>query len=276
MNLIHPTAIVHPNALLGDGVTIGPWCLIDAGSTLGDGVVLESRVHVYSGTTVGARSRVFDGAILGADPQDLKYRGEPSRLVLGEECLVREYCTVNRGTEVSGQTVLGNRVLLMAYVHVAHDCVLGDDVVLANRVQLGGHVNIGVAATLGGNAAVQQFTHIGAYSFVGGTLKVERDVPPASRALGNPVRWAGLNLHALRRFSFSPERIARLEQQFRHLFFEGLALEEAVAKLLAAADCDELLKSFFLRWKGGLVGPERMSGRNEISPAQSFVARDSK
>jgi len=257
--MIHPTAIVHPSAILGSEVSIGPWCLVDAGVELGDRVVLESRVHVYAQTTIGARTRVFDGAILGADPQDLKYGGEPTSLVIGNDCLIREYVTVHRGTLATGSTLLEDHVLLMAYSHVAHDCVLEKGCVLANRVQLGGHVHIGAHATIGGNAAVQQFTHIGAYSFVGGTLKVEHHVPPASRALGNPVRWAGLNLHALRRQGFSPERIANMGQAYRQLFRGGIVLEESVRQLLLSRDIDPLLSDFFGSWKGGLVGPNAKS-----------------
>jgi UDP-N-acetylglucosamine acyltransferase len=258
-SLIHPSAFVHPHAQLDDGVSVGPWCLVDSGVVLGEGVTLESRVHVYGGSKIGARTRVFDGAIIGADPQDLKYQGEASRLEIGEDCLIREYCTVNRGTGEGGLTVLGNRVLLMAYVHIAHDCHLGEGAVLANQVQLGGHVQIGEFATIGGKAAVQQFTRIGAYSFIGGTLKIERDLPPASRALGNPVRWAGLNLHALRRHGFSAERIANIEAHYRMLFRSGLTLEDAVRQVLEGAGCDPLIRDYFKEWKGGLVRPSAES-----------------
>ena len=251
--MIHPTAIVDPRAELGLGVSVGPWCLVDADVRLGDGVVLESRVHVHGGARIGAGTRIFDGAIIASDPQDLKYQGEPTTLDVGTNCLIREYCTVNRGTIATGSTIIGDRVLLMAYVHVAHDCRLGTGAVLANRVQLGGHVQIGEHTTIGGNAAVQQFCRIGAYSFVGGTLKVERDVPPASRALGNPIRWAGLNLHALRRHGFTPDRISSLEHGFRVLYKSGMPLTEAVENLLTQGEPEPLLATFFQGFKGGLV-----------------------
>jgi len=255
MSLIHPTAIIHPSAKLGAGVSVGPWCLIDVDVVIGDEVVLESRVHIYSRTKIGPRTKVFDGAILGADPQDLKYIGEPTTLEIGADCLIREYVTVNRGTGATGCTWLGDHVLLMAYVHVAHDCRLESGCVLANRVQLGGHVQVGTFATIGGNAAVQQFTRIGAYSFIAGTLKIERDVPPASRALGNPVGWAGLNLHALRRHGFSGDRIESIGKSFRDLFHADATLDDAVRDMLQKPETDILLSEFFSSWKGGLVCP---------------------
>lgn len=251
--MVHPSAIVHPQARVHPTACVGPWCLLDAGAELGPDVVLESRVHVYGGTVVGAGTRVFDGAILGADPQDLKYRGEPTGLLIGEKCLVREYCTLNRGTGERGLTRIGNSVLLMAYVHVGHDCTLGQGAVLANGVQLGGHVRIDAFATLGGNTAVQQFAHVGAYSFVGGTLKVDRDVPPASKALGNPLRWGGLNLHALRRHGFAAERIALFEAFYKGLYRSSLSMEDYLAQ--GSASVDPALAAFFTDWNALLIRP---------------------
>lgn len=252
--MIHPAAIVHPQAQVHPSAQVGPWCVVDANAAIGPGVCLESRVHVYGGVTIGEGSRIFDGAVIGSDPQDLKYAGESTQLVLGAHCLVREYCTLNRGTG-AGCTQIGDHVLLMAYTHVAHDCQIGSGAVLANGVQLGGHVHIGGFATIGGNTAVHQFSRVGAYSFVGGTLKIDRDVPPASKALGNPLKWAGLNLHALRKHSqaFSSERILALEQAYRHLYKSGLSIEKAACELQAASD--PLFADFFKDWNGVLIRP---------------------
>jgi len=251
--MIHASAFVHPKARVHSTAQIGPWCLVDAGAEIGPGVVLESRVHVYGGVSVGESTRIFDGAIIGSDPQDLKYSGEETRLTIGAHCRVREYCTLNRGTGELGTTVIGERVLLMAYTHVAHDCLVGEGAVLANGVQLGGHVQVGRFATIGGNTAVHQFSRIGHYSFVGGTLKIDRDVPPASKALGNPLKWAGLNLHALRKHGFTAEQIAELEAGYRSLYRGGDSFESAVAKLASGSEI--LCAEFFHDWKGQLVRP---------------------
>lgn len=252
--MIHPSALVHPQAEVHPDAVVGPWCLVDAGAVLEAGVVLESRVRVYGGVLVGEGTRIYDGAVIGGDPQDLKYKGESTLLRIGKACRIREYCTLNRGTGLDGQTLVGDEVLLMAYVHVAHDCEIGAQAVLANGVQLGGHARIGRCATIGGNTAVHQFSRVGDYAFVGGTLKIDRDVPPASRALGNPLKWAGLNLHALRRFPelFPASRLEALEQAYRLLYRSGVGIEKAVSELLAA---DELFQGFFQDWKGQLIRP---------------------
>jgi len=251
--MIHPSAHVHPQARVHPSAIIGPWCLIDADAEIGPRCVLESRVHVYGGTLLGAATHVYDGAVVGSDPQDLKYAGEPTRLVIGNGCRVREYCTLNRGTGTGGTTRLGDNVLLMAYCHVAHDCDLGDGTVLANGVQLGGHVRIGPFATIGGNTAVHQFSRVGGYAFVGGTLKIDRDVPPASKALGNPLKWAGLNLHALRKHGFTENRIAALGHAYRLLYRSEHSLQDALESLVATGD--SLLQDFFRDWQGLLVRP---------------------
>ncbi|MCQ2363760.1 MAG: acyl-ACP--UDP-N-acetylglucosamine O-acyltransferase, partial [Acidaminococcaceae bacterium] len=213
--MIHPSAYVHPSVAIPQSATIGPWCLVDAGAKIGENVVLESRVHVYGHVSVGDNTHIYDGAVLGAPPQDLKYAGEPTRLEIGESCTIREYCTLNRGTvQGGGCTRVADNVLIMAYSHVGHDCQVGCGVVIANGCQLGGHVRIGEYATIGGVTAIQQRNQVGAYAFVGGTYKVDKDVPPCTKAFGNPISYSGLNLHAIRLHpeEFTEERIVALER----------------------------------------------------------------
>ncbi|WP_295052321.1 acyl-ACP--UDP-N-acetylglucosamine O-acyltransferase [uncultured Fibrobacter sp.] len=255
--MLHPSAFVHPNANVHESAVIGPWCVVDEGAEIGENVVLESRVRVYGCVTIKANTHVYDGAILGAPPQDLKYAGEPTRLDIGENCIIREYTTLNRGTvQGGGCTRIAPRVLIMAYAHVGHDCQIGEGAVIANACQLGGHVRIGMFATLGGTTAVQQRNQVGAYAFVGGTLKVDYDVPPCSRAFGNPLRFASLNLHALRLHAdeFPPERIAFFERAFRELYRGKRPTAEVIEELKKGPE--PLFQAFFdEHWGGSLVRP---------------------
>ena len=255
--MIHPSAFVHPQAIVHDSAVIGPWCLVDAGAEIAEGVILESRVHVYGGVSVGKNTHVYDGAILGGPPQDLKYAGEPTRLEIGENCTIREYCTHNRGTvQGGGCTHVANKVLVMAYSHIAHDCDIREGVVIANSCQLGGHVRIGEYATIGGVTAIQQRNQVGAYAFVGGTHKVDRDVPPCTKASGNPIRYGALNLHALRLHpeEFPEERIQALSRAYRELYRSGRPVAEVVEELKKGPE--PLFQAFFdEHWGGTLVRP---------------------
>lgn len=251
--MIHPSAVVAPSARVHEGAFIGPWCVLEPGVEVAEGARLEARIHVFQGTKIGEGTAVYDGCVLGAPPQDLKYGGEPTELLIGKRCLIREYCTINRGTKASGKTVIEDDALLMAYVHVAHDCVIGKGAVVSNSCQLGGHVQVGEYATIGGTAGVQQRQKIGAYSFVGASLKVDKDVPPAVRALGNPLRFAGLNLHALRRFPdrFPAERVAALDLAYRALYRSGRPAAEVIDELKNGGE--PLLAAFFKDWSGNLI-----------------------
>lgn len=253
--MIHPSAWVHPLAQVHAKAWVGYGCVVEAGVQLGAGCVLEARVRVCTGTIIGENCKIYDGAVLGAPPQDSKYRGEPTGLELGAECIVREYCTLHRGTGEAGITRVGAGSMLMAYSHVAHDCQVGEQAVLANGVQLGGHVSIGQGAVLGGNTAVHQNCRVGDFAFVGGTLKVDRHVPPASKALGNPLRWAGLNLPGLRRRAFSGERIGILQEQYRFLYRSGHSLEAAWNILQKKGNADPLLLTFFGSCQGHVIRP---------------------
>lgn len=255
--MIHPSAYVHPSVTVHQSAVIGPWCLVDEGAEIAQDVVLESRVHVYGNVRLGTGTHVFDGAVLGAPPQDLKYNGEPTRLEVGENCTIREYCTLNRGTvQGGGSTRVADNVLIMAYSHVGHDCQISRGVVIANGCQLGGHVRIGEFATIGGVTAIQQRNQVGAYAFVGGTYKVDKDVPPCTKAFGTPIRYGALNLHALRLHpeEFPEERIQNLERAYRELYRSKRPIAEVVEELKNSGE--PLFRDFFdEHWGGSLVRP---------------------
>jgi UDP-N-acetylglucosamine acyltransferase len=221
---------VHPEAELGEGVEVGPWALIGPGVRIGDGTLVGPRVLVERDTVVGQDCTLANGAVLGTDPQDLKYKGERSVLEIGDRTVVREFATLNRGTEASGRTVVGTDCLLMAYSHVAHDCELGNHVVLANSVNMGGHVLIEDWATVGGLTPIHQYVRIGAHAFVGGGSRVPQDIPPYCRAAGNPPKLYGLNSVGLERRGFSEEVRRALKEAYRVLFQGNENLSRAVIR----------------------------------------------
>lgn len=255
--MIHPSAFVHSSAIVHESAIIGPWCIVDAGAQIAENVILESRIHVYSGVFIGKGTHIYDGAILGAPPQDLKYAGEQTFLQIGENCIIREYCTLNRGTVQGGAcTKLSQNVLLMAYSHVGHDCQIGRGVVIANSCQLGGHVRIGEFATIGGVTAIQQRNQVGAYAFVGGTHKVDKDVPPCVKASGNPIRFGGLNTHALKLhpLEFSEDRIRNLQHIYRNMYSGKNTIRNIVEDLKKGSE--PLFQTFFDDyWSGTLIRP---------------------
>ena len=219
---IHPTAVIEDGAQLGAGVEIGPFCHVGPQTTLGDGVRLVSHVSLAGDTTVGARTAIFPFASIGHQPQDLKYRGEPVRLMIGEDCLIREGVTMNPGTAGGGsETIVGPRSVFLANAHVGHDCRIGEGVILSNNVMLGGHCQIGDFANIGGGAAAHQFVRIGAHAFVGGLAGVEHDLIPFGLALGNRAGLAGLNVIGLKRRGFSHETVHELRRAYKMLFNGG-------------------------------------------------------
>lgn len=228
---IHPTALVDPDAQLGDGVSVGPFGVVEAGVHVGDGTAVAAHAVIYSGTRLGDQCSVGVGAVLGSAPQDLKYGGEPTVLHIGDRTRIREYVTVNRGTSVTGVTTIGSDCFLMAYVHIAHDCVVADNVVMANAVQLGGHVSIEAHVQVGGMTAIHQFTNVGVHAFVGGGSRVAQDIPPYAMAVGNPARLYGVNVEGLRRASFTAECRLALKRAYRLLFNSELARTAAVEQL---------------------------------------------
>ena len=238
MSQIHPTAIVEAGAQLGPDVTIGPYCCVGPQVALGAGVVLQSHVVVTGDTRIGARTQAFPFSSLGQIPQDKKYKGEPARLEIGEDNVIREGVTMNIGTEGGGMlTKVGDRGLYMTGVHIGHDCQVGNDVVFANNGTLGGHVIVGDFVLLGGLSAVHQFCRIGPYAMVGGLTGVERDVIPYGMVVGDRARLAGLNLRGLQRRGFDVAEIQAMRQGYAFLFgSEGTFAErvEAAAERYAA------------------------------------------
>jgi UDP-N-acetylglucosamine acyltransferase len=232
---IHVTAVVDPTAELGDGVEIGPYAVVGPQVVLAEDCRLGPHVVLERNVRLGARVRVGAGSVLGSAPQDAKYDGEESWVEIGDDTVIREHCTVNRGTAARGRTLVGPGCFLMTSVHVAHDCVLGQDVTIANATQLSGHVTIEEHASLSGLVAVHQFVTIGAHAFIGGASRIPQDIPPYLMAVGNPVKLYGLNTVGLERAGFSPQTLAALRQAYRLLFRTPVPRADAIRRLRAEA-----------------------------------------
>ncbi len=228
---IHATAVVAPGAQLGTNVVVGPYAVIEDDVIVGDGSWIGPHVYLHAGTRLGQRVRIEKGAVLGTDPQDLKYKGEKTFLEVGDDTTIREFATLNRGTDVHYKTVVGKHCFLMAYVHVAHDCIIGDHVVIANSVQMAGHVEIDDWAGIGGLTAIHQFVRIGKHCFVGGGLRVTKDVPPFVLAMGDPIRYGGTNFVGLKRRGFSSESLRIIKKAYRLVYQSNLKLREAIEQL---------------------------------------------
>ena len=234
MAQIHPSAVVDPHAELADDVVVGPFCLIGPRVRIGAGTVLRSHVVVDGTTEIGCRNLVYAGASIGCAPQDKKYAGEDTRLVVGDDNVIRENCTLSIGTvQDHGITTVGSRNLLMANAHVAHDCVVGNDTILANNVALGGHVHVDDHAIIGGQTGVHQFVRIGAYAMVGGASGVLQDVPPYLICHLNPCTPAGLNIVGLRRAGFTDEQVRALRRAYGAFYRENLTAKAACEKIEA-------------------------------------------
>ena len=230
---IHPSAIIDPSATIGAGVEIGPWVIVGPQVTIGDGCRIAARASLERNVRLGARVQVGVGAILGGDPQDLKYRGEETWVEIGDDTTIREYATINRGTAHSVTTRVGRHCFIMSYVHLAHDCDLGDHVLISNGTQLAGHVHVEDRAIISGLCAIHQFARIGRHSFIGGCSRVSQDVPPFVRAVGNPIRLFGLNSVGLQRSGFSEDVVRELKKAYRYCFRSDLNLSQGVEKARA-------------------------------------------
>jgi UDP-N-acetylglucosamine acyltransferase len=229
--MIDSTALIAPGAQLGDDVVVGPYAVIGANVTVGDRTVIGPHVVLEGWTQIGQDSKIHVGAVIGSDPQDLKFTGGRSWVRIGDRNTIREYVTIHRATSEGEETVVGDDNLLMAYVHVAHNCVIGNHVILANAVQLAGHVVVEDHAIIGGMTPVHQFVRIGAHAFVGGGSRVPQDIPPFVRCAGNPLRVAGLNSVGLTRRGFPPAVVAELKRAYRIIYRSDLNVTQAVDKV---------------------------------------------
>jgi UDP-N-acetylglucosamine acyltransferase len=223
-----PLSYVHPQAELADNVVVEPFVTIHKDVVIDEGTWIGPHVTIMEGARIGKNCKIFPGAVISAIPQDLKYKGEKTTVQIGDNVTIREYVTVNRGTEQSGTTVVGDNTLLMAYVHVAHDCMIGKNCILANNVNLAGHVLIDDFAILGGSVNVQQFTKIGKHSFISGGGGVNKDVPPFVKAARFPLSYIGVNSVGLRRRGFESHQINIILEIYRILFVRGYNVSNAL------------------------------------------------
>ncbi|WP_304641796.1 acyl-ACP--UDP-N-acetylglucosamine O-acyltransferase [Pseudomonas sp.] len=237
MTRIHPQAIVDPAARLADDVEVGPWTFIGPDVEIGAGSVIGPHVVMRGPTTIGCGNRIFQFASVGEDCQDKKYKGEPTRLVIGDNNVIREGCTIHRGTiQDQGVTTIGSNNLLMAYVHVAHDCVVGNNIIMANNATIAGHVHVGDGAILGGYTTVHQFCHLGAWSMSAANSAVFKDIPAFVMVGGNPAEAHGMNFEGMRRRGYSPELIAALRRAYKIVYRQSLTLQDALAALAESAE----------------------------------------
>lgn len=255
--MIHRTALIDPAAQLGKDVMVGPYAIIGPNVTIGEHTQVAAHVVIERNTRVGSEVKIGYGSILGADPQDLKYRGEETWVEVGDQTTIREYCTINRGTPATGKTIVGQRCFIMTYVHIAHDCVIGDDVILANSIQMAGHVTIDDRAIVSGLVPIHQFVRIGTYAFVGGGSRVNQDVPPYTKAVGNPLHLYGLNSVGLQRAGFGAEVKLALKKAYRLVFNSHLTITQGVARARAEiptiAEVETFLRFIEASQRGVLV-----------------------
>lgn len=236
--MIHPTAIVHPNADIARGVDIGPYCLVGENVTIGKGTVLQAHVVVNGWTKIGEDCEIYPFATIGATSQDRKYSGERAFTKIGNRTVLREYVSVQRATGEDAVTQVGDDCLLLAYVHIAHNCILGNSVTMSNLAQFAGHVEVADFATIGGQAGVHQFTRIGRYAMVGGASKITKDVPPFFLIEGNPAEPYGLNSVGLRRAGFTVEERNEIKKFYKILYNPKLNVSQAVEAMKAEASSD--------------------------------------
>ena len=239
--MIHKSSVIDKNAKISEKVNIGPFCYVGPNVEISEGVELISNVHIEGNTKIGKNTKIFPFASLGTQPQDLKFKNEKNSLTIGEKNIIREYVTINPGTEGGGsKTIIGNECLLMISSHIAHDCIIGNNVIIANNVPLGGHVKIEDSVVIGGNSAVQQFTRIGRLAMIGGMTGVLKDVPPFGLSIGNRNYLQGINLIGLRRKKYDNKKIMGLDQAYKEIF-SSKNLHENLSKINGEYNDNELV-----------------------------------
>ena len=251
-----PLAYVHPAAKIASNVVIDPFVTIDQNVEIGEGTRIGSNVTILEGARIGKNCTICSGAVISGVPQDLKFRGEDSVAIIGDNTTIRECVTINRGTASKGKTVVGSNCLIMAYCHVAHDCVIGDNVIMSNATQVAGEVVIDNFAVIGGGALIHQFSHIGQHVMVQGGALVNKDIPPYVKAGREPIAYAGINSIGLRRRNFTNEQIREIQEIYRYLYLSGLnnsdAVERIAAELPASKERDEIIL-FVRNSKRGII-----------------------
>ncbi len=262
--VIHPTAVVSPKAELGDGVVISPYCVVEDDVIVGDGCILEAYVVVKRFTRMGCFNHVYPGAILGSEPQDQKFKGERSYLLIGDRNVIREHVTIHRATGEDQATVIGNDNLIMAYCHIGHNCLLGDQISIASYSGVSGHAVIESQVTIGGMTGIHQFVTVGKLAMLGGMSKIVQDVPPFMLADGRPAKVVGLNVVGLRRATVSPEVRETLHEAYRLLYRANLNAKQALERIEAELSSSEELQyllNFIKRVSQGYLGRQRNAHR---------------
>lgn len=251
-----PLAYVHPAAKIAPSVVIDPFVTIDQNVEIGDGTRIGSNVTIMEGARIGRNCTIFPGAVISAIPQDLKFHGEDTVAIIGDNTTIRECVTINRGTAARNKTVVGNNCLIMAYSHVAHDCVVGDNVIISNATQIAGEVQVDNYAVIGGGTLIHQFCHIGAHVMIQGGALINKDIPPYVKAGREPIAYAGINSIGLRRRNFSSETIREIQNIYRYLYQSNLnvtdAIERIEAELPATPERDEIIL-FIRNSKRGII-----------------------
>lgn len=257
MKNIHPTALVNPEAKLGDNISVGPYAIIEGDVEIGNDCIIGPHAVIYNGARIGNRVKIFQAASVANLPQDLKFGGEQTLFIIGDDTVVREYATLHRGTLETGKSQVGKNCLLMAYSHVPHDCIIGDNCIIANSVQIGGHSYIEDWVIIGGLAGLHQFARVGEHSMIAGAAKITQDVPPYIMAVNDPAEFGGLNVVGLRRRGFKAEDIQILKQTYNYLYDKSLNVTQAI-KVIESKFGDNIYVQKVLHFlsgtKRGIVG----------------------